>query len=95
MAAIEVSVAEQTVGVNETGRTIEFIRRNPTVVISASILIMMFLLAIFAPLLATDPLELAPWQRLKPPGDSVGSVQTILVGMFMQGLFTVPESLSV
>ena len=69
MAAIEISVAEQTVGANETGRTIEFIRRNPTVVISASILIMMFLLAIFAPLLATDPLELAPWQRLKPPGE--------------------------
>ena len=43
MAAIEVSVAEQTVGTNETGRTIEFIRRNPTVVISASILIAMFL----------------------------------------------------
>ena len=49
MAAIEISVAEQTVGTNETGRTIEFIRRNPTVVISASILITMFLLAIFAP----------------------------------------------
>jgi len=29
----------------------------------------MFLLAIFAPFLATDPLELAPWQRLKPPGE--------------------------
>ena len=69
MAAIEVSVAEQTVGTNETGRTIEFIRRNPTVAISASILITMFLLAIFAPFLATDPLELAPWQRLKPPGE--------------------------
>jgi len=60
MAAFDVSVAEQTVGTNETGRTIEFIRRNPTVVISGSILITMFLLAIFAPLLANDPLELAP-----------------------------------
>ena len=69
MAAIEVSVAEQTVGTNETSRTTEFIRRNPTVVISASILITMFLLAIFAPFLATDPLELAPWQRLMPPGE--------------------------
>ena len=56
MAAIEVSVAEQTVGVNETGRTIEFIRRNPTVVISASILTTMIVLAILAPFLATDPL---------------------------------------
>ena len=69
MAAIEISVAEQTVGTNETGRTIEFIRRNPTVVISSSILIVMFLAAIFAPFLATDPLELAPWIRLKPPGE--------------------------
>jgi len=69
MAAIEVSVAEQTVGVNETGRTIEFIRRNPTVIISASILLTMILLAILAPFLATDPLELAPWHRLKPPGE--------------------------
>ena len=69
MAAIEVSVAEQTVGVNETGRTIEFIRRNPTVIISASILLTMIVLAILAPFLATDPLELAPWHRLKPPGE--------------------------
>ncbi len=69
MAEFDVSVAEQTVGTNETGRTIEFIRRNPTVVISSSILIVMFLAAIFAPFLATDPLELAPWVRLKPPGE--------------------------
>ena len=69
MAAIEISVAEQTVGTNETSRTTEFIRRNPTVVISSSILFVMFLAAIFAPFLATDPLELAPWVRLKPPGE--------------------------
>ncbi len=69
MAALDISVADQTVGTNETGRTIEFIRRNPTVVISASVLIAMFLVAIFAPYLATDPLELAPWDRLKPPGE--------------------------
>ncbi len=29
----------------------------------------MVLVAVFAPYLATDPLELAPWQRLKPPGE--------------------------
>ena len=69
MAAFDVSVAEQTVGTNETSRTADFVRRNPTVVISSSILIVMFLAAIFAPLLATDPLELAPWVRLKPPGE--------------------------
>ena len=36
-----------------------------------------------------------PGSGLSPLVNSVGSVQTILVGMFMQGLFTVPESLSV
>ena len=69
MATIDALVAEQTVGADKSGRMAEFIRRNPTVVISASILITMVLVAIFAPLLATDPLELAPWQRLKPPGE--------------------------
>ena len=69
MAAIDALVAEQTVGADKSGRMTEFIRRNPTVVISASILIAMVLVAIFAPFLATDPLELAPWQRLKPPGE--------------------------
>ena len=69
MAAIDSTVAEQTVGTDKSNRTVEFIRRNPTVVISASILAAMIFIAIFAPQLATDPLELAPWQRLKPPGE--------------------------
>lgn len=69
MAAIDALVADQTVGADKPGRTADFVRRNPTVVISSSILIVMFLAAIFAPLLATDPLELAPWVRLKPPGE--------------------------
>ena len=62
MAAIDSTVAEQTVGTDKSNRTVEFIRRNPTVVISASILAAMIFIAIFAPQLATDPLELAPWQ---------------------------------
>ena len=69
MAAIDSTVAEQTVGTDKSNRIVEFIRRNPTVVISASILAAMIFIAIFAPQLATDPLELAPWQRLKPPGE--------------------------
>ena len=69
MAAIDALVADQTVGADKPGRTADFVRRNPTVVISSSILIVMFLAAIFAPFLATDPLELAPWVRLKPPGE--------------------------
>ncbi len=69
MAVIDTTAAEQTVGVERAGRLRDFVRRNPTVVISSSILTVMFLVAIFAPYLATDPLELAPWQRLKPPGE--------------------------
>lgn len=69
MAAIDALVADQTVGADKPSRTADFVRRNPTVVISSSILIVMFLAAIFAPFLATDPLELAPWVRLKPPGE--------------------------
>lgn len=69
MAAIDALVADQTVGADKPGRTADFVRRNPTVIISASILIAMVLVSIFAPLLATDPLELAPWQRLQPPGE--------------------------
>ena len=69
MAAIDALVTDQTVGADKPGRTADFVRRNPTVVISSSILIVMFLAAIFAPFLATDPLELAPWVRLKPPGE--------------------------
>ena len=69
MAALDISVADQTVGTNETGRTIEFIRRNPTVVISSSILIAMCLAAIFARYLASDPLVLAACDRVEPPGE--------------------------
>jgi|TARA_B100000470_G_C19745956_1_gene371449 peptide/nickel transport system permease protein len=45
----------------------EFARRNPTVMISSSVLLFMFIVAIFAPFIATDPMELYPWDRLKPP----------------------------
>jgi len=45
----------------------EFARRNPTVMISSAVLLFMFFVAIFAPFIATDPMELYPWDRLKPP----------------------------
>ena len=45
----------------------EFARRNPTVMISSSVLLFMVFVAIFAPYIATDPMELYPWDRLKPP----------------------------
>lgn len=56
-----------------TGRlekTLEFARRNPTVVLGASILTAMTAVAVFAPWLATDPLALTPINRLKPPSEA-------------------------
>lgn len=51
-------------------KTLEFARRNPTVVLGASILTTMTAVAVFAPLLATDPLALNPINRLKPPSEA-------------------------
>ena len=48
-------------------RFLEFARRNPTVIIGCSILGAMALIAFTAPLIATDPMELNPANRLKPP----------------------------
>ena len=45
----------------------EFARRNPTVMISAGVLLLMALMAAFAPYLASDPMALNPAVRLKPP----------------------------
>ncbi|MCX7325631.1 MAG: ABC transporter permease [Hyphomicrobiales bacterium] len=44
-----------------------FVRRNPTLVAGAVILILMALLAVFAPLIAGDPIRMQPAQRLRPP----------------------------
>lgn len=44
-----------------------FVRRNPTLTAGAIILGIMALVAIFAPLLAGDPLLMQPAQRLRPP----------------------------
>ena len=46
------------------------IRRNPTIFIGATVLAILALLAIFAPLLAGDPLRMTPAQRLRPPSDA-------------------------
>lgn len=51
-------------------RTLEFARRNPTVVIGVSILSTMAGVAIFAPWLAGDPLSLDPVVRLRPPSET-------------------------
>ena len=45
----------------------EFARRNPTVMISAGVLLAMSLMAGFAPWIASDPMALDPAVRLKAP----------------------------
>ena len=52
---------------SRVARAAEFARRNPTVMVSASVLILMALMAGFAPYLASDPMALDPAVRLKPP----------------------------
>lgn len=44
-----------------------FVRRNPTLTAGAVILAIMALVALFAPLIAGDPLLMQPAQRLRPP----------------------------
>ena len=51
-------------------RFFEFCRRNPTVVIGVTILTAMAATALFAPLLAPDPMHLNPANRLKPPSEA-------------------------
>lgn len=48
-------------------RASEYCRRNPSVVIGGGVLLLVALIAIFAPLLAGDPLRFQPINRLKPP----------------------------
>jgi peptide/nickel transport system permease protein len=46
-----------------------FARRNPTIVIGAVLLLLVALAALLAPLIAGDPMNLAPVDRLLPPGE--------------------------
>lgn len=45
------------------------IRRNPTIFIGGSILLILIVLAVIAPWIAGDPLKLTPSQRLRPPSE--------------------------
>ena len=49
---------------------IGFLRRNPTIAVGAGLLLVMLLVAVFAPLLWTvDPTALAPARRTRPPSE--------------------------
>lgn len=48
----------------------DYARRHPTVVVGGGVLLLMALIAIFAPWIANDPMKLTPINRLKPPGEA-------------------------
>ena len=50
-----------------TGKTTDFIRRHPTIVIGAVLLALIALIALFAPYIARDPIVFEPINRLKSP----------------------------
>ncbi|SFZ86021.1 peptide/nickel transport system permease protein [Devosia enhydra] len=51
-------------------RWLGYARSNPATVFCAGVLVIFLLIALFAPLLAGDPLKIDPAQRLRPPSDS-------------------------
>jgi peptide/nickel transport system permease protein len=54
--------------VRRRGRIFTFTRRHPTIVIGSTLLLVLLLIAIFAPWLGTvDPTALAPARRTRPP----------------------------
>ena len=67
MVAVAGDVFSEGALQRRTGQAAEFARRNPTVVMSASVLLVMALMATFATYLAPDPMVLNPAVRLKPP----------------------------
>jgi peptide/nickel transport system permease protein len=61
MASVAVPVATRP------GRMADLLRRSPTIVIGASLLLIIALAALFAPLIAGDPIAFQPVDRLQPP----------------------------
>jgi peptide/nickel transport system permease protein len=52
----------------QRGKVMGFVHHHPTIVLGGSVLTLMVLIAIFAPLLFTvDPTSLAPAKRTRPP----------------------------
>ncbi len=61
----------EDLGEAQSGRRpgiLSFLKDNPTIAICLSVLLVAVLIAVFAPLLAGDPLEMNPIIRLKRPG---------------------------
>ena len=56
--------------IGATAGTAEFVRRHPTIVAGAALLLLIALAAIFAPLIAGDPLVFEPINRLRGPSNT-------------------------
>ena len=62
------ALAEVLPPIKQRGRVMTFVRRNPTIVVGGSLLLVMILIAILAPYLGTvDPTALAPAKRTREP----------------------------
>ena len=57
-------------GTSASAGTAEFVRRHPTLVAGAALLLMISLAAIFAPIIAGDPLVFEPINRLRGPSST-------------------------
>lgn len=58
-----------TVSEPQPNRYWRFARRNPTIVLGGSILLIAVILALIAPLIAADPRAMQPIKRLQPPSE--------------------------
>ena len=56
--------------ISATGGKSDFIRRHPTIVAGAALLLLIALAAVFAPLIAGDPLVFEPINRLRGPSET-------------------------
>lgn len=67
MAAIQSTAPEVVVASRRQGGFVEYCRRHPSVAIGGSVLCVVVIMALIAPLIAGDPLRINPINRLKPP----------------------------
>ena len=67
MTAIDTPTAPAPAAGSRLARIGRFVRRNPTMLLGAAILIFFLVVAIIAPLIAGDPMLKAPTRRLQPP----------------------------
>ena len=70
MTVSSIELTASTPPPRSVARAMDYARRHPTVIVGAAVLIVMALIAIFAPWIANDPMKLTPINRLKPPNEA-------------------------